>query len=1388
MTLDLTQRIVNLSVEKRALLERELLKRAAATASRPAIPRRGTGSHWPLSYAQLRLWILDQMEPGRGTYNIVVAVRLKGNLLVEGLQWALGELLRRHEALRTRYVIEKGEPAQVVWEWEPAEIKQLDLRGMGSEDQQRESQRLLEEEAERGFDLSRDAMLRAMLVREGEQEWALSLVTHHIASDGWSQGALIRELGEFYRAYCEGREARLEPLPIQYADYAVWQRQRLTGELLEEQLGYWKRQLGGEPLALDLPTDRPRPARQSFRGGRERLKLPKGLSEELKQLSRREGVTLFMTLLAAFQVLLSRYTGKTDVVVGTATAGRNRAELEGLIGFFVNTLALRTSLSGDPSFRELLGRSREVALGAYGHQDAPFEKLVEELHPERELGRNPLFQVMFVLQNVHGRELGRELELTGVDVSRLEVDNGTAKFDLTLSLSDSEDGFIGMWEYSADLFDRETIRRMAGHFQRLLEGIVADPEARISQLPLLKEAERRQLLEQWSGSAVDYPGQQSVVELFEEQVRSRPEAVAVVSGKERLTYGELNRRANQLARHLRELGAGPERLVGLCVERSAMMVVGVLGILKAGSAYLPLDPGYPTERLAQMLKDAGVELVLTHGKTAQHLPVEGLRLVRLDADWEKVAAQSRENLAIQIHPDNLAYVIYTSGSTGIPKGVAVPHRGVVRLLFGVDYARLGPGERFLHLSSISFDASTFEVWGALLHGAQCVIFPDRVPIPRSLERELKVHKITILWLTSALFNLVIDEKPEILSGVRQLLVGGEALSVPHVLRAFKALPTTQIVNGYGPTENTTFTCCYLIPRNLDPNATSVPIGRPIANTWVYVLDAYRNPVPVGVPGELYAGGAGLAQGYLNQPKLTTEKFVSNPFSKNPESCLYRTGDLVRFLPDGNLEFLGRLDDQVKIRGFRVELGELESAIVGHPTVRQAVAVVRTSPTGERYLAAYATLREGASLRPEELVGYLKSRLPDYLLPSSVSLLKDLPLNANGKVDRGRLPAPEDGLPRSGEGYVAPNTEEEETLARIWARLLGVKEVGVRDNFFELGGHSLLAVRLCAQIEMKFGMQVPLATLYNAPTVEQLAKALRQEGRVLRWSRLAPIRSGGARPPFFMHHGTEILAQGSGVDQPFYLLEPHGIDGRRAPRTVEEMAADYRQEIRTIQPEGPYYLGGYSLGGLVAYETAQQLKRQGQDVGLLLLLDPTLPRQWAGTMVSESTPRVPARSGRSGNLQNPIRVGWNQLLSGPLLGRQRWLITGLKWRLAAIKGRIRKAAEETVCSICLGLGRRVPPSLRRLYFLRAGMKAARRYEAQPYPGQIVLLQAENGIGKVDHIWKGLATEGLVLHELPGTHLGIIQGAESPLWADQLAACLDEAQSEKISRPEIQYAGT
>ena len=821
---------------------------------------------------------------------------------------------------------------------------------------------------------------------------------------------------------------------------------------------------------------------------------------------------------------------------------------------------------------------------------------------------------------------------------------------------------------------------------------------------------------EWSGTEVSYPGQQNVVGLFEDQARRAAKAVAVVSGRERLTYGELNRRANQLARHLKELGAGSERPVGLCVERSSMMVVGMLGILKTGSAYLPLDPGYPTERLAQMLADSGVELVLTHGEAERRLPFGGARPVRLDADWGKVAKQSGENLDNEIQPDHLAYIIYTSGSTGKPKGVAVPHRGIVRLLLGVDYAQLGPRERFLHLSSISFDASTFEVWGALLHGAQCVIFPERVPSPQSLERELRRNKITILWLTTALFNLVIDVKPEILSGVRQLLVGGEALSVQHVVRALKVLPNTRIINGYGPTENTTFTCCYSIPRDLNPNATSVPIGRPIANTRVYVLDAYQNPVPVGVPGELFVGGAGLARGYLNQPAHTAEKFVSNPFSEDPKSCLYRTGDLVRFLPGGNLEFIGRLDDQVKIRGFRVELGEVESVIASHPTVRQAVAVARTARTGERYLAVYVTICERANLRLEELMVYLKARIPEYLLPSSVTVLEDLPLNANGKVDRGRLPGVEVSQLRLGEGYVAPRNAEEEALALIWARILGLREVGVRDNFFGLGGHSLLAVRLCAEIEKGLGMQVPLATLYKAPTVEQLAKALSPEARVTLWSRLAPIHSSGDRPPFFLHHGTEILAQGSGGDQPFYLLEPHGIDGRKAPQTVEEMAADYLREIRAVQTDGPYYLGGYSLGGLVAYETAQQLKRQGQDVGLLLLLDPTLPMQWADRVARERTRRILPQSNRLEHIQNRVRMGWDRLSSGQLSSCGRWFVTGLKWRVAAIQGRTKKAAQQTICAVCLGLGRRVPTSLRHFYFLRAGMKAARRYEAQPYPGQ------------------------------------------------------------------------
>ncbi|MGH8549116.1 MAG: non-ribosomal peptide synthetase, partial [Methylococcales bacterium] len=858
---------------KRALLEKSLRGELVVPEKNPAIPRCLLNPA-PLSFAQMRLWILDQLEPGSGLYNIAAGFRLHGPLDIARAERSLNEIVQRHAVLRTRFVSTIGDAVQVTEPHLFVPVMVDDLSRLPEASRDVEARRIAEEEAVQAFDLAQGPLVRVRLLRlhsvDGPNPEHIFLITlHHSIADGWSMDILIREFRALYTADTQGRSSPLPEMSLQYADYAYWQRQWLQGAVLERQLAYWRERLSGHPAALALPADRPRQALQSHRGRGFTLKLSETLSRELDGSSRRQKATLFMTLLAAFKVLLYRYTGQTDVIVGTPVANRDRLEWEELIGLFVNTLVLRTDLSGNPSFTELLGRVREVVLGAQAHQNLPFEQLVEALQPTRDAARSPLFQVMFVLQNAPVRSL----ELPGISLSPMEIETQTAKFDLTLGMTETPEGLSASWEYNADLFDEATVKRMAAHFEVLLTGLLADPDRRLSELPLLTENERRQLLLDWNGTERPYPATQTVVELFEAQVERTPEAIALVYENQVLSYRELNIRANCLGHYLRANGVGPDVLVGICVERSLEMVVGILGILKAGGAYLPINPDFPAERLVFMLNDARAAVLLTQLGLCDRLEEYRGRLICLDNDWPLIADFSHANLARDIHPENLAYVIYTSGSTGKPKGVGICHRNIVRLLFGVDYSRFDSNQAFLLLSSISFDASTFELWGALLHGGRCVIHPEGLPTLTGLERAIRANRVSVLWLTAGLFNAVIDEKPEILAPITQLLTGGEALSVSHVERALECLPETQLINGYGPTENTTFTCCHaIVPASVEQQS-SVPIGRPISNTRIYLLDRYLNPVPIGVPGEIYIGGAGLARGYLNRPGLTAERFI-----------------------------------------------------------------------------------------------------------------------------------------------------------------------------------------------------------------------------------------------------------------------------------------------------------------------------------------------------------------------------------------------------------------------------------------------------------------------------------------------------------------------------------
>ncbi|MEG4054907.1 MULTISPECIES: amino acid adenylation domain-containing protein [unclassified Microcoleus] len=908
----------------------------------------------PLSFAQARLWFLDRLEPNSPFYNIPLALRLSGQLNIAALENSINEIIRRHEALRTNFATLESQPVQVIASTLNCQLQVVNLLHLESH-REIEAQHLANEEANRPFNLEREPLLRGMVLQLGETEYVLLLTMHHIISDGWSLGLFVRELAEIYKAFSTGQALVLPELPVQYADFSVWQRRWLTGQVLETQLDYWKQQLKDIPTVLELPTDRPRKGVQSFRGAHQSFAISQELSEALVAYSKRTEVTLFMTLLTAFQTLLYRYTGQDDIAVGTPFANRNRQEIEGLIGFFVNTLVLRTDLGGNPSFEQLLNRVREVALQAYAHQDVPFDQLVEALQPKRDVSYTPLFQVVFALDDASVPSV----ELPELTVSSYSVEIGTAKFDLTLSMENTADGLVGVWEYNTDLFDETTIARMARHFQTLLEAIATNPKQPISELPLLTETERHQLLVEWNHTWTEYPQNKCIHQLFEEQVEREPDAIALVFEHKQLTYKELNQRANQLAHHLRNLGVGAEVMVGIGVERSLEMVVGILGILKAGGAYVPLDPAYPPERLTFMLEDTSVSVLLTQAELVESLPKHQARVVCLDRDWEVIERQIQENPSIQGQSDNLAYVMYTSGSTGIPKGVSVIHQGVVRLVKDTNYANLSAEEVFLQLAPISFDASTLEIWGSLLNGARLVIMPPHTPSLQELGQAIRGYQITTLWLTAGLFHIMVDEQLEDLKQVRQLLAGGDVLSVPHVQKVLQELKGCQLINGYGPTENTTFTCCYRITEaNLIEN--SIPIGGPIANTQVYILDAQKQPVPIGIPGELYIGGAGLARGYLNRPDLTADRFILNPFSHEQGDRLYKTGDLARYLSDGNIEFLGRIDQQVKIRGFRIELGEIEAVLSQHPDVRESVVIKRDDASGNQRLVAYIV----SNLRPE----------------------------------------------------------------------------------------------------------------------------------------------------------------------------------------------------------------------------------------------------------------------------------------------------------------------------------------------------------------------------------------------------------------------------------------
>jgi amino acid adenylation domain-containing protein len=1029
-----------------------------------------------LSFAQQRLWFFDQLEPGNAFYTTSRVLRVTGSLDVRALQAAFGAIVKRHESLRTRFDSVDGRPVQIVEEEAPFHIPVVDLTETPPQEREAAAARRVAEEVGRPFDLSAAPLLRASVLRMTEREHWLILTMHHIVSDGWSMGILVQEVASFYEEASLGRASTLAPIPIQYADFAHWQRSWFRGEVLDRQLSYWKKQLA-DLSVLELPTDRSRPPAQSFRGARHTISLPRNLVEGLKDLSRREGATLYMTLLAAFQALLLRYTGQEDIVVGSPIAGRNRVEIEGLIGFFVNTLVMRTDLSGEPSFRQLLERVRETALGAYAHQDLPFDKLVEELQPERDLGRNPLVQVQFALQNAPTSSF----ELAGLKVTPLPTESHTTRFDLEVHLWEKPGGLTCTFVYSTDLFDPGTIVRMMGHFQTLLESAVSHPDRKVSELALLTEAQRNQLVVEWNRTEREYPRDRTLHGLFEDQVERSPEAEAVVFGRKRLTYGQLNERANRLARYLAKRGVGPDVLVGLCVERSLEMVVGILAILKAGGAYVPLDPAYPQSRLEFMLEDTKARVVLTQQSLLESLPEGSFERVPLDADWPEIEKESGGNPHGGAGPESVAYVIYTSGSTGRPKGVSISHRSVANLIgWHVETYGVQSADRATLLASPAFDASVWELWPYLAAGASLHVPGEDVRLDLArLTRWLELERITICFLPTPLAQALLAEAEPLRGHLRYLLTGGDQLRRPAA-RSYGF----HLVNHYGPTETTVVATAGVVDTQEETERLP-SIGRPIHNTRIYLLDRRGQPVPQGVAGELYVGGAGVARGYLNRPELTAERFLPDPFRSDGES-MYRTGDQARYRSDGAIEFLGRLDNQVKIRGYRIEIGEIEEALSHHPEVLACAVSVREDGP-EKRLVGYVVPRDGPSV--SELRSFLKTTLPGYMIPPAFLFLDALPLTPNGKVDRRALPAPDQSRPDLEGAFQGPRNPVEETLAGIWAQVLGLERVGIHDNFFDLGGHSLLATQVFSRLRQAFRVGLPLRALFETPTIAALAAAV-----------------------------------------------------------------------------------------------------------------------------------------------------------------------------------------------------------------------------------------------------------------------------------------------------------
>jgi amino acid adenylation domain-containing protein len=1409
---------------------------AASSQIPPIIPCERNGN-LPLSFGQQRIWFLHQFEPNSSSNNMPVVVRFTGNLNVAVLEESLREVVQRHEVLRTTFPAVNGKPSQVIASDVSLTLPIIDLRQVPDEQREAEALLLATKEAHQPFDLANGPILRLLLLRLSDREHLLIWNMHCIVCDGASSDLFYQDFTAIYKALSAGKASPLTPLPVQYADFTNWQYQWLQGEVLESQVNYWKQKLEGNLPIIELPYDHPRPhGVQTYRGDRAALLLSKTLNHALTDLSQKWGVTLFMTLLTVFELLLYRYSGQEDLLISFASASRGQVETERLIGFFSNTLVMRGNLAGNPTFRQLLDRVRKDCLEAYSHQDLPFERLIEELRPEQQ-SRNSssLFQVKFSLNPPwsNGRGMGA-VQLPDLTITSLfgYIYHGKTKYDLTLVLREQDNGLGMVFDYNAEMFDASTIERMLGHFKTLLEGIVANPDQPISELPLLTAGEQHKVLVDWHGKQADYPQNTCIHQYFEAQAKRTPNNIAVSFENQQLTYQELNQRANQLAYYLQTLGVKLGVLVGLYVEPCLEMIVGLLGILKAGGTYVSIAPTSGQDSLAFILEDAQISLVLTQSSLVDKFSEHQVQVICLDNDWEGIAVQATENLGYYTTDQTTACVMYVSGCNGKLNGIAITHRNLVTHSLAISETwELTVSDRLLLIPSISYNSFIESLFPSWIAGAIAILQSQELQNSTAqFFSFISQQQITVVNLPTSFWYELVKEpsiSPQTLPvSLRLVMVGGEKVSRNAYLTwVEKVGKQVRWLNAYGLLETTLTATVYEPEAATEASNTrsEIPIGRAIANTKIYILDQRSQPLPIGITGEIYIGGIGVAQGYFNRTELTSEKFIPNPFSGESGSYLYRSGDFGRYLSDGNIEFVDRRDNQVKIRGFRIELAEIETILAHYPGVQETVVIAKEDVPGDKSLVAYLVPKQGETFESKQLLSFLQQKLPEHLLPSAFVIVDSLPLNANGQVDRQALPALNPTNSKIEKIFAKAEDPLQIQLTEIWENVLGIHPIGITDNFFDLGGHSLIAVRLFAEIEKIFGKTLPLSILLQSPTIEQLANLIREKslsikpnseqtdglfkrffGRAiarfsksnnsqlkkliiedenqanlktpewLPWSSLVPLQTNGDKPPLFCVHGAgeSILyyrdfANYLGSNQPFYALQARGVDGRQTPLTrVNQMAAHYIKEIQTIQPQGPYFLGGYSFGGLVVWEMAQQLVAQGQKVALLAIFDTSSPICRKTTI--QPTP-APKRISR--HLNNLLEVGPTYILE-QIEGKSSWLEYMLKQRL-----------REFTFKAHLNISRILPYAYRKQIKIKDFNKqAAKEYVPKAYTGQVTVFRAEerpvtNGQEVDPNMgWSELALGGLDIQHVPGNHFSMFNEPYVKSLSEKMKVCIEQAIAE------------